>query len=78
MAKVGDEVQFKKPKRNKPRGVVEHIETDHKLVEHWGAGNTPRYIKVAVSVVDRQTGEITTMKVWTTESKITVVRPRKP
>lgn len=70
----GDRVVFKKPKRNRIYGVVDHIETDIGKMFWTQGGETPRYIRVAINKVDKATGEILGYDyVWTTESKITFV-----
>ena len=69
--RVGDTVTFKKPrsKRNRIRGVVEYIETDISKM-HWSSGGmVPHYIKVKVTVKDKQ-GNEESHQVWTCQNKL--------
>lgn len=75
--KVGDNVVFKRPKRNKLRGVVDHIETDISKMFWSDGGKQPRYIRVAMEYIDRETGEIKPTHVWVCESKLLMGDMRK-
>jgi hypothetical protein len=68
--KPGDEVVFKKPKRNKIRGVVEYIENDINKIFWSEGGGSPRYIKVKIETVDKTTGEIKSLHMWTCENRL--------
>jgi hypothetical protein len=68
--KVGDKVVFKKPKRNKIRGVVEHIETNISRIYWSEGGSSPRYIRVKIEQIDKATGEIKPTYVWACESRL--------
>jgi hypothetical protein len=69
--KVGDRITFKKPKRNKVRGTIEYIEIDVDKM-HWSeGGEVPRYVKVKVDLVNKETGLVYGFNtVWTTQNKI--------
>jgi hypothetical protein len=70
--KVGDRVAFKKPKRNKIRGTIDHIAFDVKECFWTDGGTVPRYIRVAIPEIDKDTGEILkVIHVWTSENKLT-------
>lgn len=69
--KVGDKVCFKKPRRNKIRGTIDHIETDVRKIYWSEGGETPRYIRVRIEKIDKETGIAYGHEhVWTTQNKL--------
>lgn len=57
MVKEGDKVRFKKPKTKPLYGVVDYIEKDIRKM-YWTEGEKPRYIRVAIDNIEKDTGEI--------------------
>lgn len=74
--KVGDEVAFKKPKRNRIRGRIDYIETDIKKMFWSDGGQQPRYIRVAVEYTDHE-GKPQIGHMWACESKLVMGDIRK-
>ena len=64
--KEGEEVCFKKPRRNPTRGIVLKILKDFSQVTWTQGGAIPNYIQLAVE--DKKTGN--TLHVWTCENKL--------
>jgi hypothetical protein len=66
---VGDLVVFKRPKRNKPKWRVIHIEQNCDDVTWTNGGTIPNYIKLETYVRDKS-GEIKRLECKTCENKL--------
>jgi signal peptidase I len=74
---AGDRVVFKKPKKKRIYGTVEHVETDLTKV-FFSDANVPRYIRVRIDKINQSTGEIVGQDhVWVNESKVNFVPPKQ-